>query len=285
MPHPLVTALCRPEDIVIPARPALRAFTLIELLVSISIIAILAAILLPAISIVRNSAQMTKCANNLRQIGMATIGYAASEDDNLPYNWSAASVAGRGHHRKDLEMLIYDYIDMETSSGSKVFACPASPITAIVKAGAGYVYRYRSGATSDRNSYEGAMYYVYNNAEPLSASDLSAGIVPSSSAARLATFSRKGRTPWQFCSNRESPDEGFNGLQGYAWHKAYRRPTVFLDGHTKVLSSAMYCVGGGNNLYPSSQLLLTGDQSNYQLDTGNSPLGRHKPGDFWINEY
>ncbi len=63
---------------------ALRAFTLIELLVVITIIAIVMALLLPALARAKAKGYNTVCVSNLRQLGMATRLYSEDNNNLLP---------------------------------------------------------------------------------------------------------------------------------------------------------------------------------------------------------
>jgi prepilin-type N-terminal cleavage/methylation domain-containing protein/prepilin-type processing-associated H-X9-DG protein len=63
-----------------------NGFTLIELLVVISIIAVVASLLMPAITVVRDLARGTQCMNNLRQLGIAHMAYVDDSDGNIILN-------------------------------------------------------------------------------------------------------------------------------------------------------------------------------------------------------
>src|SRR5688500_8076820 len=65
-------------------RTSSKAFTLIELLVVVAIIAILAAMLLPALKRAKDNAKSAACISNLRQLGVIFHLYASDWDGSLP---------------------------------------------------------------------------------------------------------------------------------------------------------------------------------------------------------
>jgi len=78
-----------------PNRARRRIFTLIELLVVVGIIAILAALLLPALGKVKQKTQQLSCMNNLKQLGSVTFLYAGDFNDTLPILWDGSKRWGQ----------------------------------------------------------------------------------------------------------------------------------------------------------------------------------------------
>ena len=74
----------------------IRGFTLIELLVVISIIALLVSILLPSLNRAREQAKTAICRSNLKNIGLAFMGYAIQNAEQLPPLGDTDPLAGGG---------------------------------------------------------------------------------------------------------------------------------------------------------------------------------------------
>ncbi|MCC6680776.1 MAG: prepilin-type N-terminal cleavage/methylation domain-containing protein [Phycisphaeraceae bacterium] len=129
-----------------------KGFTLIELLVVISIIAILIAILLPALRKSRDIAISTQCLAQIRQIAVASNAYAADEDGWYP---SRPAVAFQPHFMRsspsfDLnETFIFKYVGQQ-SMRDKVMFCPGAIYEVRNPTSSGYGYIPNS-TTSNRN--------------------------------------------------------------------------------------------------------------------------------------
>ncbi|WP_372922788.1 prepilin-type N-terminal cleavage/methylation domain-containing protein [Roseovarius sp.] len=89
-----------------------KAFTLIELLVVISIIALLIAILLPALGAARDAAQTSECLSNLRQTGTAAYAHATERKFRLPIAGNISNTGpGTADNLSSLSMVTYDPAD------------------------------------------------------------------------------------------------------------------------------------------------------------------------------
>jgi len=106
------------------------AFTLIELLVVIAVIAILAAMLLPALAKAKASAVQTKCLNNLKEINLAMVMYCGDSHDTTPGPNTAPlsdpfDEVGSGGIWWWYKELVKGYVGIKQSSSNDfLFQCP-----------------------------------------------------------------------------------------------------------------------------------------------------------------
>src|SRR5260221_3219213 len=114
--------------VVRPAR-RLTGFTLVELLVVIGIIALLIAILLPALARARESANSVKCLSNVRQLGMAFQMYTNANGGAVPRAGLPGQASGGvywGAPRKLEEAGLAPYVDKLHSIDA--MNCPAGDL-------------------------------------------------------------------------------------------------------------------------------------------------------------
>ena len=99
-----------------------KGFTLLELLIVVAIIAILASLLLPALSSVKARGQMAGCMSNERQMGIALHMYLEESGQRYPFSVLPGSTAG-GRPLYWFEVLSPYLANAKWGKG--VFLCPA----------------------------------------------------------------------------------------------------------------------------------------------------------------
>jgi prepilin-type N-terminal cleavage/methylation domain-containing protein/prepilin-type processing-associated H-X9-DG protein len=151
-----------------------RGFTLIELLVVIAIIALLMAILVPALSQAKKQAQATTCLSNLKQIGLAAALYAQDNDSFIP--------RGSTGFTPIWFMQFLPYVgqrhDVNDYRSVKIYRCKSFPTTG-------------TGLLNIPNSRQ-TVCYVINDWTFSSRSDASGTSV--GKPTKLSVFRRPGRT-------------------------------------------------------------------------------------------
>ncbi len=121
------------------SRSTIRGFTLIELLVVIAIIAVLAGLLLPALSRAKSATQSAACLSNLKQLQLGYLLYVDDNHDMLPPNRAVADGSGArnlpgswvvGNAQRDTNTanleagVIFPHV-----GGTGVYRCPADRST------------------------------------------------------------------------------------------------------------------------------------------------------------
>jgi prepilin-type N-terminal cleavage/methylation domain-containing protein/prepilin-type processing-associated H-X9-DG protein len=112
-----------------------EAFTLIELLVTVTVIAILAGLLLPALSSAKRKAESTRCVSNLRQLGIAVRLYADDNEGRLP---RARALSQTGTDAPSGSPLIQQVLAPQVRGAREVFRCPCDKRGAFDREGTSY---------------------------------------------------------------------------------------------------------------------------------------------------
>ncbi|MDD2710035.1 MAG: DUF1559 domain-containing protein [Verrucomicrobiae bacterium] len=215
-----------------------KAFSLIELLVVISILSVLCSLLAPGLRSARDKVKALSCMNNMRQIGLAMMLYAQSNNDMLPAPLQDSSSKG-------FEKFIWTYAGYRGEpsymtggvAAAGIFHCPGDTIV-------------RDLVDSPPRSYAmNVGLSPYNASDPPN----TRGPVSNDGSSSLAEISAPSTTvlvqEWRSSVNRfanrcDSVKHGYGGsLRTFAIYHGGGANYLFCDGHVSWVAPADYKQG------------------------------------------
>lgn len=229
-----------------------NAFTLIELLVVIAIIAILASMLVPALSRAREKARTTACANQMKQVSLAILQYVNDEDGFFPIGSYNNTLNDNTYH-VTWDDLTNTYTNtpaltqaekearwVRIGDAKNIYRCPADntpPQYDALAARRTYSMTRGIDTPAHYNSFPGLVGFMFSLKQ-------NQVMFPSDTymlVERAATGSLLGNTGAHNCQNAQNQWDANSSL-----HDFRRYNYAHVDGHVAYIDSQMVTPNGAN---------------------------------------
>jgi prepilin-type processing-associated H-X9-DG protein/prepilin-type N-terminal cleavage/methylation domain-containing protein len=220
-------------------------FTLVELLSTISIVAILFALVSMSYTKVTASTKSAKCLSNMRQIGLATLAYANENDQSLP-TWRTTSV-----QNPSIGVKLAPYLDVRAVSdaspqnqASGVWKCPIDTRPLIINAGTGRFARSYSFSQRPVNANPNEIRGVIGDGTTIASLKTTQITAPASTVLLMELFTGGGTNSFQY-------EYGNSAIAGWTDSASIPRMTNGTYYHGKTMNF-LFCDGHAEALDPTT---------------------------------